>query len=166
VTSLLLAVLVLFTDASKTQPLFVPAAAFSAPRRFGLTNAQIEQFDRDMNAVRETRKAIGDDPDSCSTPIAPTQTTITAKGTILDAVEGWNTRRRYVTTLAKIRIDQATRGDIKPGDELLVELPFGAMQLGRTRWCTGKRSVKVGDAIAFEAERTDSEPAALIGVVR
>jgi hypothetical protein len=159
--------LLLFTDASHHAPLFVPGDAFSAPRKYGLSASAIAQIDHDMTAMRETRKAIGDDPDACATPIAqPQPLPIDASGTILDAASGWDTRKRYVTTLAHVRIEHVQRGDLKPGDEVLVELPFGVMHLGRTRWCTGAREVKSGETIAFEGELAKSEPAHIDAVVK
>jgi len=58
--------------------------------------------------------------------------------------------RHLVTTLARVRLTS--------GEEVLVEFPFGSMQLGRTTWCTGDTRLKTGDAIGFNAKRAASEP--------
>jgi len=63
---LLLLLTVIFSDAAKTKPLFIPAEAFNAPRRFGLSKTALAQIDRDMTASLEARRAIGDEAE-CAT---------------------------------------------------------------------------------------------------
>jgi len=159
------ATLVIWSDAAKTKPLFVPAEAFSSPRKYGLSNDAIAAIDRDMLASREARMAIGDEATACAMQWpTPPDLPIKVSGTILEITAGWNTQQHAVTSLARIRITAVTAGDLHPGNEVLVELPSGAMSLGRTIWCTGSRAndAKRGDTIAFRASRRKSEPALLV----
>jgi len=150
---LLLLLTVIFSDPAKTKPLFIPAEAFNAPRRFGLSKTALAQIDRDMTASLEARRAIGDEA-GCATAEAQPRGDVDASGTVIEVTAGWNADRHLVTTLARVRLTS--------GVEVLVEFPFGSMQLGRTTWCTGDMRLKAGDAIAFNAKRAASEPPRLI----
>ena len=152
---LLLALTLIFSDAAKTKPIFIPADAFSSPQRYDLTRDTIARLDREMTESLEARHAIGDDAECATAPAQP-RGDIDASGTIVDITAGWNSEQRIVTSLARVKLTS--------GEEVLVELPFGSMQLGRTTWCTGTTRLKAGDGITFNARRAASEPPRLICV--
>ena len=145
----------IFSDAAKTKPLFVPADAFNTPQRYGLTHDFIDRIDRDMTASLEARRATGDDGD-CATAASQPRGDVDASGTIIEITSGWNVEQRYATSLARVKLTG--------GEEVLVEFPFGSMRLGRTTWCTGNQQLKAGDMVTFNARRARSEPARLICV--
>lgn len=154
-TPIVLALILIFSDSAKTKPVFIPADAFNAPQRYGLTRDVIAQLDRDMIASIEARRAIGDDGEcAMAPPQLPGDVDVT--GTVLDLTAGWNAEYRAVTSLGHVRLQS--------GEEVLVEFPFGSMRLGRTTWCTGNAQLKTGDTITFNARRAASVPARLICV--
>lgn len=151
----LLALTLIFADPAKTRPIFIPAEAFNAPRQYGLTRAAIGELDRQMSEARDARRAIGDDADCATAPAQP-RGDIDASGTIVEIAAGWDSEQRMVASLARVKLAN--------GEEVLVEFPFGSMQVGRTTWCTGTTRLKAGDAIAFNARRAASAPERLICV--
>jgi hypothetical protein len=152
---LVLALTLIFSDAAKTKPLFIPADAFTSPQRYGLTRDFIGQVDRDMSSAREAQRVISDGAE-CATAAPQPHGDVDAAGTIVEIIAGWNVEQRVVTSLARVRLTT--------GEEVLVEFPFGTMRLGRTTWCTGNARPKAGDTITFNARRAASEPARLICV--
>jgi hypothetical protein len=150
--SILLLTLI-FSDAAKTKPLFIPADAFTSPQRYGLTRDFIAQVDRDMISAHEAQRMIDGDAE-CATAATQPHGDVDATGTIVEIISGWNVEQHVVTSLARVRLTT--------GDEVLVEFPFGSMRLGRTTWCTGNARPKAGDTITFNARRAASEPARLI----
>jgi len=156
-TTFLLVLTVIFTDSSKTTPLFVPSDAFSSPRRYGLTKAMVEQLDTDMTNAKAAREMVDEGMSECATAEPAPPGDIEDTATILELTTGWNTEQHYVTTLARVKRSN--------GDETLLELPFGSMQIGRSTWCTGTDRLKAGDTIAFTAFQGVSQPERLIGTL-
>jgi hypothetical protein len=153
---LILAILtVVFSDSGKTQPLFIPADAFRNPRAYELSRGAVEDYLRDMNQIAEAR-AMLEDKQPCATVEPQPAGEVDGSGTIVEVTSGWNADRRYVTSLARVKL--------KSGDEVLMEFLFGTMTLGRVTWCSGTERLKEGDTITFSAVKSATTPAHLICV--
>jgi uncharacterized membrane protein len=155
---------VVWTDASHTQPYFVEDAAIDllpanardeVEQALAAAKKQKEEFDvsaraNGLSAAPCAPGIIGDSLAATNPAGVVRSVPFAATGSVVAVVSGWNVPRHRVASLAFVRVDDVWKGSVAAGEVITVELPFGTLRHRGVTWCaemSGSDRIAAGRSI-------------------